>query len=139
MGTLVQAAPWEHFDWLAKRSGCVLTADFRAIEALAAGRIVGMVGYCNWTRSAVQAHMAVDTPIAWRELLGPAFEYPFGECGRELIVALVPAGNLRSLRLTRRFGFVERYRVKDGAAVGEDFVLFEMRRTECRYLRGKAA
>lgn len=130
------AMPFE-FRWIAERTGVVPTANARALKAVdAAGRIRGMVLYENWTPNSVQAHMAVDTPIAWRTLVGPAFAYPFDECGRGLLLAIVSADNPRSLSLVRRFGFTEQHRVRDGWAAGVDLILFEMRRADCRWLAG---
>ena len=131
--TVVRQAHPEHFAWLQERTGCVLTSDFRALEAVSGERITGMVGYCNWTPNAVEAHMAVDSAIAWRHLVGPAFEYPFAT--REALLAVVPAHNERSLRLTRKFGFTEAHRVRDGWAAGDDLILFELRRGDCRFLK----
>lgn len=133
--TRVVAALPHDFGWIQQRTGCGRTAGFKAIKAVDdSGRILGMVGYDGWTENAVQAHMAVETPIAWRALTGPAFAYPFLEAGKSVILAIIPASNARSVKLARRFGFRETYRVRDGWAVGEDLVLLEMRREECRWL-----
>ncbi len=132
---LVRAAPPEHYVWLARQSGCTLTPGFRAIEAVDShGAIRGMVGYCDWTANAVRAHMAVDSPIVWRALVRPAFEYPFLEAGKGVVLGFVDGGNARSVRLTRRLGFREAYRIRDACAVGRDLVVFEMRREDCMWL-----
>ena len=124
------------FAWVQERTGCVLTPHARAIQAVdASGRICGVVAYDCWTPHSVQAHMAVDYPAVWRSLLRPAFEYPFEEAGRGLVLGIIPAGNARSCALARRLGFREAYRVRDGWAVGEDLVVHELRREECRWLK----
>ena len=138
--TRVVAASPEDFDWLVERTQCAPTLGFRAIKAIdETGRILGMVGYDGWTENAVQAHMAVDTPMAWRAMLGPAFAYPFQECGKGVILATIPAGNARSVHLAKRFGFVEVFRVRDGWVLGEDLLLLEMRREACRWLNEEEA
>lgn len=140
MRLIVRAAPPAHLPWLIERAGFVPTADLKALEAAeeASGRIRGMVGYCNWTPNSVQCHIAADTPAAWRALVvkngSPAFRYPFLESGRGLLLALIRASNTQSLALTRHFGFRETYRIQDAAEPGDDMVLFEMRREECRWL-----
>jgi len=118
-----------------ERTGCTPTDGFRAIEAVdeATRRIRGMVGYDMWTENSCQAHMAVDAPIVWRALLQPAFEYPFEQCGKGIILAVIPDSNHRSLAMTRHLGFRQLHRVIDGWAVGEDLLVFEMRREWCRY------
>lgn len=132
MTRLAQAPP-EHFVWLQERTGCVLTSDFRALEVLSGERILGMVGYCNWTPGAVESHMAVETPIAWRSLLPHVFAYPFET--RITMLAVIPSHNSHSLKLTRHFGFRETHRVRDGWAQNDDLILLELRREECRFLK----
>jgi RimJ/RimL family protein N-acetyltransferase len=131
----VVAAGREELGWLFERAGCSLTPRAKAIKAVdASGRIVGMVAYDNWTKNSAEAHMAADSPIAWRKMLWPAFSYPFEQEGLGVLWAVVPQSNSRSQRLTRRLGFNETHRVADGWAKGDDLVLFEMRKEHCRWL-----
>lgn len=131
----VTAAAPADLGWLVSRAECTLTPAARAIKAVSpSGEIRGMVAYDCWTPNACQAHMAVDAPVAWRALIRPAFRYPFQQAGKSVILASIPAGNARSVHLAKRLGFRETYRVTDGWATGEDLVLFEMRRCECRWL-----
>jgi L-amino acid N-acyltransferase YncA len=131
----VLAADRSEVGWLVERTGFAPTAGVRAIKAMdAEGVIKGMVAFDCWTENAVQAHMAVDTPIAWRSLLRPAFAYPFEQCGKGIILAAIPAGNARSVRLAKHFGFREMHRVRDGWAAGDDLLLLELRREGCRWL-----
>lgn len=134
----VTAGHSEAFEWVQARTGCVLTPNARAIEARdASGRIRGVVAYDHWTVNAVQAHMAVDAPVVWRSLLPSVFEYPFLEAGKGLLLGVIPDGNKRSINMTKRLGFREAHRVVDGWAVGEDLVVMEMRRHDCRWLQRK--
>jgi len=131
----VTAGHAEAFGWIEARTGCVLTRNARAIQALdVSGRIRGVIAYDMWTESAVQAHMAVDSPVVWRSLLRPAFSYPFVEAGRALLLGIIPADNAKSCAMAKRLGFREAYRVVDGWSVGVDLIVHEMRRRECRWL-----
>lgn len=126
-------------DWICQRTGCVFTPNAVAIKAMDRyGRTRGMVAYDGWTKSAVQAHMAVDTPIAWRHLIRPAFAFPFEQHGRSIIYAVIQASNQRSLQLAVHFGFVELHHYRDAWAVGEDIVVLEMRKENCRWLSGQS-
>jgi RimJ/RimL family protein N-acetyltransferase len=67
-----------------------------------------------------------------RQLLTEAFRYAFGAVG--VLVAIIRASNERSLRLARHLGFKDTYRVADGWQAGEDMLVLEMRRAQCRWL-----
>jgi len=137
---MVMAATVPDMQWIVERTQCGLTPGARAIKAVDdSGRIRGMVAYDGWTLNAVQAHMAVDSPIVWRSLTKPAFSYPFLEAGRGVILAAIPVGNAKSINLAKRFGFRDLLRIQDGWAVGEDLLMLEMRREECRWILKEGA
>lgn len=136
----IRAATSEERPWLLQRTGAAATSAFRAIVALDdAGRVRGAIGFDSWTESGVQAHMAVDTPIAWRHLLGPAFAYPFKECDKSVISGCIAASNLRSLQMASHLGFEYVGRIQDGHAVGDDWVVIQMHRSRCRWLGRQGA
>jgi hypothetical protein len=128
------------YGWLVERAGCDITTGFKAIKVIDdSGKIHGMVGYGNWTANAVVLTIALDNPLALREVLKWGFRYPFEQCNRGIALAVVRGNNKRSLSLCRKVGFREVYRVKDGIDIGEDMVMFQMRREDCRYIARKAA
>jgi hypothetical protein len=130
--------PPEHYPWIAERAGLTIGPTFRAIEAVDSnGRVHGAVGYDGWTRSSVSVHVAVDHPAALRHLVRPGFRIPFDEFNRLVIVATVLSTNAKSLRLVKHLGFIETHRIVDGWDVGVDLVLFEMRRSHCRWVEQK--
>ena len=132
---------YEHeYGWLVERAGCDITAGYKAIKAVdETGKIHGMVGYGNWTENSVVMTSALDNPAALREILKWGFRYPFEQCNRGIAVATVRANNVRSMRLCRKVGFREEHRIKDGIAVGEDLVIFTMRREDCRWIPQRKA
>jgi hypothetical protein len=131
----VVAATPDDVPWIVERAHCAPTSRFMAIKAVDnAGVIRGMVGYDSWSRNSCEAHVAVESPIAWRSLVVPTFHYPFEQMGLGVLLALIPAWNARSQQLVKRLGFRETYRIRDGFEIGVDNVLFEMRRDECRWL-----
>ena len=130
----------EEYQWLVERAGCDITTGYKAIKVVDdTGKIHGMVGYGNWTANAVVLTIALDNPAALREVLKWGFRYPFEQCNRGIALAVVRGNNKRSLSLCRKVGFREVYRVKDGIDIGEDMVMFQMRREDCRYIARKAA
>lgn len=136
----VVAAAFEDFKWLVEKTGCVITADFRAIKAVdPAGKIHGMVGYCDWTYNSVRTHIGAESPIAWRSLLRPALEYAFCQAGVGMILGVVRGGNAKSLRFCGAVGLEEVWRLKDGFKPGEDWVFLQLLKENCRYLLGSEA
>lgn len=134
----VQAAPPEHYTWVAIRTGCVVTSDFRAVEAIDDnGKIRGMVGYSAWAPNSVQAHMAVESSMVWRHLLKPALSYPFEEAKRGVLVGIINSRNKRSLRMAQHLGFREVGRIKDGYLPGADLVVLQLKKEECGQLARK--
>lgn len=127
------------FRWIKERTSCGISDGFRAIEAVNEnGRIAGMIGYDSWTENAVQMHIALDSPAALRPLLRHCFRYPFIQNARSIALGIIPAHNTRSCRLAERVGFCEVHRIVDGWDKGDDLVIYEMRKSDCRWLGGGA-
>lgn len=131
----VEAARYHELEWLVARTGYAPTQGARAIKATdGEGRIRGMVAFDGWTPASVQAHIALDTPVAWRSLLVPTFDWAFNQLGKRLMVGTILGDNARSLKLATSCGFREVHRVRDGWNVGVDLVFLELRREECRFI-----
>jgi hypothetical protein len=94
-----------------------------------------MIGYASWTDNSVQMHMALDGPAAVKALLGPAFEYPFLEGEKKMVIGITPSDNVRALQFNRHVGFREVYREADAFADGVDLVVQRMTRDEWERLR----
>jgi hypothetical protein len=131
---IIEAAPREAFGWLSKRTEIVPSLDFKAIVAHSDGRIHGMAGFDGWTENSVVVSIALDNPAALRGLILEIFRYVFVQANRGVMLAMVRSSNVRSARLCSHVGLREVYRVRDGIRVGEDIVIFEMRREDCRWI-----
>jgi RimJ/RimL family protein N-acetyltransferase len=135
----VQASPPQNHKWLAERAGLTLHPGFMAFEAVdETGRIVGMVGFDGILPGAICLHGALDSPAALRRLLRPAFgavfEPPPRGFGKVAAIATVLSTNTRSLKLVQHLGFRHAYTGRDWSGKGVDFVYFEMRREDCRFI-----
>ena len=114
--------------------------DFRAIEAVDDfDEIKGMVGYDNSTPNSIEIHFAVEGPMAIRALVRPAFQYPFEQGSKNILIGRISADKARALDFVFRLGFHTAYRVRSGWAEGIDLVFVQMRKSECRWLDRKAA
>lgn len=137
---VIPATEPEDFEWIASRTGCVQTADFRAIKAIDAKGITrGMVGYCDWTNGSVRAHMAVDTPIAWRSLRFPTFHWVFEAADRVFLYGAIVERNLKSLAAAEALGLREFGRIPNGHEDGVDMVLMGIHRDVWRAAQREAA
>lgn len=133
-----EPAPQNNLGWLVSRANCHLTSDFRAIQVVDSRNAVrGMIGYCNWRPNSAQVHFALESPIAARCLIGPAFEFPFLQARVGVLHSQIPANNAKSVRIAKSFGFSESGRILDGWAPGIDLICFEMRKENCRWIAGQ--
>lgn len=124
----------DRLPWLCERAGCQLSPGLRGIEAVdGKGAIRGAVGFDGWLGNAAQMHIALESPAALRALLRPAFSYLYGFAGKDIALGVVPSHNHRALRLDTHVGFRVAYRLKDGFAPGDDMILLELRKEDCRY------
>src|SRR3954463_7174006 len=101
------------FRWLCERTGSSLTEKARGIECVNGSGIVGQVAYDQWTPNACMGHIAVDVAAAWRRLLFPAFQFPFLELNRGIILTLVNSTNAKSIRLMWKLGFQPKHTIED--------------------------
>jgi hypothetical protein len=132
----VQVAPPEHHGWFVSRTGYAIALDFKAIEAVDSDGVVrAMVGWDHLTPSAAQIHFALDYPTAGRHLIRPAFEIPFTQGARQLLFGVVADSGGRQLSVALGLGFRETHRIVDGWRPGEDLVIVEMKRSECRWIQ----
>jgi RimJ/RimL family protein N-acetyltransferase len=133
---MVRAAPQEHYDWLCSRLGCARTPGFKAIEYVdSKGNIRGMVGYDWWTENSVGIHIFLETWAAGRKLIRPAFEYPFAQANKGVVWAHIAGANYKSRKLAAHLGFEVTGRIDDGIKPGEDMIVYQMRKDQCRWLQ----
>ena len=126
---------WTMFDFL--RGRCVnlhRSEDFQAIGRMEGDRLIGVVGYNGFCGLTCQIHTAGVGHWLSREFLRVLFSYPFEQLGLEHLVATIGAQNARSLRLTRRVGFSDFARIKDGYERGTDMIVLKMARKDCRWI-----
>ena len=123
--------------WITERTGVRFTDGARGIEYHAGNRTLAMVGFDEWALNSVTVHMAADSAMAVRALIRPAFAYAFWECHKGVLIGKIADNNYRSKRLTEWLGFTKAYAIKDGWDRHVDFLIYEMRRENCRWLGGE--
>ena len=136
----VQIAPPEHHPWIISRLGSMQSAKFVAVEAIDdAGKIHGMVGYDGWAENSVVMTIALENPASFRSLLPMVFTFAFMDLNKGVALTTVASTNKRSMNLCERVGFRQIARVKDGISLGVDYVFYEMRRENCRWIMQRKA
>jgi len=131
-----QMSTKEEWLWVssrADRNGCT---DTKGIIAWKDDKIVGGVVLDSWSFNAVNIHIALeDSHVMRHGFPEEVFNYIFNTCEKGVVIGVTPADNERALKFNKRVGLEELYRVKDGYKVGVDYVVQELRKENCKYLR----
>lgn len=115
--------------------------DAKAIGHERGGQLVAVCVFDTFSPNSCCVGLAADTSgrlPSWRwssrEFAIACMAYPFLQCGFNHITCIVSALNERSLRYTRKFGWVQEGILREAGPEGEDMILFGMLRRECRWL-----
>lgn len=131
---IIQQASPKALAYLAARTGLSTTGEFVGLSAVdAAGRLRGVAGYDKWTLNAARLHLLILGPC--RELYTEMFRYPFVIAEKNVLVAEIAESNQRSRKLAVHLGFHELARIADGWAVGDDTIIYTLRRANCKFLK----
>jgi len=126
----------EEWLWIKNLAECVWCEDTKGLVAWKNGKIVGAVALDSWSYNAVNIHIALEDSHIMRHGFPEAvFGYIFDTCDKGVVIGVTAASNERALRFNKRVGLEELYRVKDGYNIGVDYVIQELRKEDCKYLR----
>lgn len=132
---IFRALTKDDWPWVQAKVGTAWAADTRGIVAERDGKPQAVVVFSNWTYTGVVAHIAIDNPMAIRRgLLNELFRYAFQTCDREYIMGFTPSNNTKAVKLNKKLGFKVVHVIEDGYAPGVDFLQFELRKADCKYL-----
>jgi hypothetical protein len=108
-------------------------SDMTYIAAESNGKITCATGYTCYNGVSMDMHVALK---GWfnKEFIWYAFHFPFVELGIHKLIAPTPSVNVKSLRVSKHFGFILEATIKDGAPDG-DLCLMTMTKEQCRYLK----
>ncbi len=126
-------------DWpmLTKHLPVLLCEDTQGIIAInGRGACVGACVMDSWSNTSVQVHIWIGNPMAIRHgFLHEIAEHVYVTCKRDVMIGIVPGDNAKALKFDKHIGFEEVARIKDGFNRGVDYVILEMRRENCRWLK----
>ena len=99
------------------------------------GSLAAAVLYDNYNGASIQMHVAATTPkfLLWKNYIRACFGYPFLQLGCAIVIALVPAANVRARRMDEWLGFELACGIPQGHPTG-DMLIYTMPRAKCRWL-----
>jgi RimJ/RimL family protein N-acetyltransferase len=120
-------------NWLAERTEEKITSIEQAIGQLQSGKLVAAAAYYDYNGNNIFASIAIDSPPT-KEFWRGIFAYPFEQLGCRRITAYVDDCNTKSIRLLEKMGFKLEATLEDAAPDGKDYLIYRMKRDECRQL-----
>lgn len=124
------------FKWLQHRSKCAKCDDTNGIVVYRGKKLVGAVVMDSWSYNSCTIHIAIEDMLAFKHgFPEEVFKYIFETAGKGVVIGITPSDNLKALAFNKRVGLVEIYRIKDAYDVGIDYVVQELRKENCKYLR----
>lgn len=99
---------------------------------LVAGIVID--GYVENARGSM--HCAIDNKSMNEAFLMACFDYAFNFLNLKVLLNPVSASNAASVRFTEKIGFTEITRVPLAWDGKETLILYQLRREECRWLKG---
>jgi hypothetical protein len=123
--------------WVNQQVGimrCEDTGGIMAIDTLT-NSTVGACIMDNWTGNSVQCHFMISSPMVLKhQFLEDCFDFMFNTGNVSRVYGLVPANNLKALKLNKHMGFTVKAVMEEAFEVGVDYVLMELKRENCRFL-----
>jgi hypothetical protein len=116
--------------------GFLYTEDVRGIVAIRKGKIGSTYMFDNWTQTSCQGHHIVsDKRVLVEGMMEEVWGWMFSGTGgkRYKVIGSVASDNQPSLRLAKRIGFKELFKIESGICLGVDQVVLEMTKDDCRY------
>jgi RimJ/RimL family protein N-acetyltransferase len=102
-------------------------------------KLVGVVGFDNWSTASVEMHVAGEGRWLSREMLVKSFLYPFMVGGVNVAIIRMDGGNTRAIKFVKKLGFVEACRIPRAWEEGRDMVIAAMHKENCRWIRPQSS
>ena len=95
-----------------------------------------VIGYTAFIGKTCQMHMVnLKGGYTPKDLLFGAFDYPFNFLGLEKAFGIVNSLNTKAMEYDKKLGFREVMRFEGMHCDGGDMVVFEMNKSDCRWIR----
>lgn len=123
--------------YLYEHAGVQSCADFQALFWVGENdQIEWVIGYTAFIGKTCQMHMVnLKGGYTPKKLLFAAFDYPFNFLGIEKTFGIVNSLNTKAMEYDQKLGFKEAIRFAGMHCDGGDLVVFEMNKSDCRWIR----
>ena len=123
------------WQWMKERTHVLHCEDSQGIVAWKDNEIRAVVVADQFKSDTCSVHIAIDDPMCVRAgFLSEVAYHLFVVCGRRAIFGTVPSKNAKALKFDEHIGFKEVARISGVFGEGEDCVVMEMSREDCRWL-----
>ena len=124
-------------DILLKEVGVQPCGDLQAIFWVNdQNQIEWVIGYTAFIGKTCQMHMVnLKSGYTPKQLLKSAFDYPFNQLGIDKAFGIVNSLNTKAMEYDQKLGFKEAVRFAGMHEDGGDLVVFEMNKSDCRWIR----
>lgn len=122
---------------LFEHAGVQPCADLQALFWVdESNQIEWVIGYTAFIGKTCQMHMVnLKGGYTPKGLLFGAFDYPFNFLGLEKTFGIVNSLNTKAIEYDKKLGFKEAIRFAGVHCDGGDLVVFEMNKSDCRWIR----
>lgn len=107
---------------------------FEIIATAKGSCITGAVLYLNFRRQSIEMHCAGEPGWLTRPHLRELFGYPFEQLGCLRVWGVAHRKNKKARHLNERLGFKVTGVLDDEFGVGQDGILYSMKRSQCRWI-----
>ena len=121
--------------WAQTRLGWPSLPVCKGIQAVEDDRIHAVSLYEQFMGKACVMHCVVENPRVLWTAKRVIFDYPFNQCGFNLVLTFTPLLNIRSRDIQKALGFKEVAIIDDAYDDGQSLVIHKMTRSDCRWLR----
>ena len=119
--------------WVKKKVPMNRVEDTHGIMAIDVEkqRTMGACIIDNVMRNSCQITLIMDSPFLIKHgFIGEIFDYIFNNLGLEYCYALIADSNIKSVRLCKHLGGVEKMRMPEGFDKGVDMIVFQIHRDD---------
>lgn len=128
----------EDWQWFKERTSVIRMEDTMGMVAYEDTRL-GILAVCvadSFGPDNCNVHLAIDNPLVIRRgFLNEIANWLFVQNKRARLFGLVPSNNSKAERFNKHIGWEEIARVPNAVAEGVDYIVVEMHRDTCRWLK----